>query len=176
MSHAHVFAYGSNLYPERMVGRVPSAEVVGRASLARHDLVFHMRSTDGSGKADAWFTGDRSHRVEGVVYRVDPRDLPRLDRAEGGYSRRLRPFRIGKHAGVVQAWTYHACPERVQPGVPPFDWYHELVVEGARRHGIDSTYIQRLTGTRVVSTGHSLIVPPGSPGVGPSGAPAGGPS
>ena len=53
------FAYGSNMCAGRLRGRVPSAVPVRVARLLNHSLRFHKRSDkDGSGKADACFTGE----------------------------------------------------------------------------------------------------------------------
>ena len=62
------FAYGSNLHPARLAARTPSCHALGRAVLARHVLRFHKRGRDGSAKCDAWFTGDPTDRLYGVVY------------------------------------------------------------------------------------------------------------
>lgn len=161
----HVFAYGSNLFTERMVRRVPSAQVVGPATLPGHRLTFRMRSPDGSGKADAAPSATRDDRVEGVIYRIHPVHLAGLDRVEGGYLRRVHRFRceadgVGLEAreteglrkaiagavSEIRAWTYHARPERVEPEMQPFRWYHELVVEGARSHGLPPAYVEGLEG------------------------------
>lgn len=165
----HVFAYGSNLFTERMVRRVPSARVVGPAALPGHRLTFHMRSTDGSGKADAAPSATREDRVEGVIYRLHPVHLAGLDRVEGGYLRRVHRFglEVGEVARearqteglrrarsngvrVIRAWTYHARPERVEPGMRPFRWYHELVVKGARTHGLSPAYMAGLEAVPVL--------------------------
>jgi gamma-glutamylcyclotransferase len=165
----HVFAYGSNLFTDRMVRRVPSAQVVGSATLPGHRLAFHMRSTDGSGKADATPSAAGEHRVEGVIYRLHPVHLEGLDRVEGGYLRRVHRFRLAGGGmvpkmggvegygevgtgtvGVIRAWTYHARPERIEPGMRPFRWYHELVVKGARSHGLSPAYVAGLEGVPVL--------------------------
>ncbi len=150
-----VFAYGSNLFEARMVARIPSARVLGPAVLPGHDLRFHMRSTDGSGKADAHFTNAPIHQVAGVVYRIEPGELSVLDHYEGGYIRRLHPFRLqGRTNGQpTPAWTYHARPERIDPRLRPFDWYHRFVVEGARSHRIAPDHVQRLQQVQVIRTG-----------------------
>lgn len=151
-----VFAYGSNLFQKRMAGRIPSATVLGPAVLPGHELRFHMQSTDGSAKADAYRTADPTHRVAGVLYRISPAELSILDHYEGGYTRQLHPFRPEggeETGGRVRAWTYHARPERIDPELRPFDWYHRFVVAGARSHGIDPKYVERLTRIPVVQTG-----------------------
>ncbi len=161
----YVFAYGSNLFIERIVGRVSSAEPVGLASLPRHELRFHLRSAvDGSGKADAFFTGDPEDRVEGVVYGIDSRQLQELDRYEATYQRTLHEVRLKEDeasdggARRVPAWCYHALPGRIDPDVRPFDWYHELVLEGARRHALPPEYVEALAAVSVVVTDESSLV------------------
>ncbi len=150
-----VFAYGSNLFEARMVARIPSARVLAPAVLPGHDLRFHMRSTDGSGKADAHFTNAPIDQVAGVVYRIEPGELSVLDHYEGGYSRRLHPFHLqGRTNGQpTPAWTYHARPERIDPRLRPFDWYHRFVVEGAQSHRIAPGHVQRLKQVQVIRTG-----------------------
>ena len=46
------FAYGSNMPSARLRGRCPSARAIGIAELRGHELRWHKRSKDGSGKCD----------------------------------------------------------------------------------------------------------------------------
>ena len=78
-----VLAYGSNLLLARMRGRAPSAEPVTTVRLPGYALRFHKRGRDGSGKADAFFTGRGQDVVCGVVYELSPADKVALDLAEG---------------------------------------------------------------------------------------------
>lgn len=48
------FAYGSNMSSARLRARVPSCRPIGIAFLPGHELRFHKRSKDGSGKCDAF--------------------------------------------------------------------------------------------------------------------------
>lgn len=142
--HLRVFAYGSNLFAARMIGRIPSTQVVGRAALVRHRLRFHMRSTDGSGKADAHFTGKPEDVVQGVIYRIAAEHLAVLDRIESGYLRKSHVFERADGAPPLDAWTYHARPNRIDPRLRPYAWYHRYVWSGARAHGLPSGYLARL--------------------------------
>ena len=62
------FAYGSNMYAARLRYRVPSCRFRLSAQLLRHRLCFHKRSSDGSGKCNAFATAASKDTVFGVVY------------------------------------------------------------------------------------------------------------
>ena len=83
------FGYGSNLLAARIERRLGPCEWLGAASFAGHALRFHKRGGDGSGKCDAFRTGDPGDRLWGGLFRLDDRQLAELDRIEGpGYERR----------------------------------------------------------------------------------------
>ncbi len=86
MSRMLYFAYGSNLDPGQMASRCPSARGLFRACLPDHRLDFTYFSTRwAGGSADVvQHFGDR---VWGILYELDPDELARLDRFEGGYQR-----------------------------------------------------------------------------------------
>jgi hypothetical protein len=148
------FAYGSNLHPLRLAARTPSCRALGPARLAGHKLRFHKRSLaagDDSGKCDAYATGDPVDVVHGVVYRIDLRDLPALDAAEGngdGYQRVTA--RVVGAAGAVAAETYLASPAWIDRGLRPYDWYLEFVVRGAGHHALPPAYRAALARTPAV--------------------------
>jgi len=125
-----------------MTARVPSASVVGLSELPLHSLRFHKRgSRDGTGKADAFRTDLATDLVEGVVYAIDPDDLPELDRIEGlgvGYHRRLMPFPVTKGGVTVmyRAWVYVARREYIDDSLTPNADYLRHVIDGAREHGL----------------------------------------
>ena len=129
------FAYGSNLHPEWLKRRTPSAQVMGRARLPAHHLCFHKRGRDGSAKCDAWYTGDPNDGVHGVLYGLKRGEREALDRAEDlgrGYA--IHPVRVETAGITVAVFTYRALPTAIGPDLPPFDWYLAYVVLGARWH------------------------------------------
>src|SRR5689334_5625115 len=75
------FAYGSNMYTPRLRYRVPSANAVAVAQLEGHLLRWHKRSTDGSGKCNAFLASES--RLFGVVFELDELEKDALSRAEG---------------------------------------------------------------------------------------------
>lgn len=140
----HYFAYGSNLHPERMRRRVPSAQPLGCAVLTGHLLRFHKHSLkDDSGKCDAHYTGRVQDRVYGAVYSLAAAEKAALDAVEGpGYEVAERVVIQGGTQRPV--FLYRARPEAVVADLAPYDWYHALVVAGARHHGLPEPYIARI--------------------------------
>lgn len=136
------FAYGSNLHPGRLRRRVPSATVVGVATLPGHALAFHKRGDDGSGKCNAR-PARAQDRVMGVVYRMDAFERALLDRVEGpGYAVAQVELEAGDR--VVRAFTYLAWPEACAEELVPFDWYKALVLAGGRHHGLPEAYLRAI--------------------------------
>ena len=77
------FAYGSNMCISRFRERVPNAEAVSVGRLSRHQLVFHKRGADGSGKCTIWKNESSEHQVFGVLYLMDEAEKTQLDLEEG---------------------------------------------------------------------------------------------
>lgn len=145
------FAYGSNMSVARLSERAPSARVIGVARLRHHQLRFHKIGTDGSGKCNVWPTGDAGDVVFGVIYELDDADRPNLDAAENlgtGYQLRTVALELDD-GGVTHAEAYVAIP--VNDGLKPFDWYHALVVAGAREHQLPEAYIQAIESLAVIA-------------------------
>lgn len=139
------FAYGSNLHPERLGARAPSARFLCIARLAGYRLAFHKRSRiDGSGKCNI-VAAPGPHNVWGAVYELGRADLERLDGEEvvhGGYLRQRYVVYAGDARREVHA--YEAPPDLTDEALSPFDWYHALVLDGARLHGLPQDYVAML--------------------------------
>jgi gamma-glutamylcyclotransferase (GGCT)/AIG2-like uncharacterized protein YtfP len=133
------FAYGSNLKLERMRARVPSARVLGRGQLRNRRLSLDKRGRDGSGKAN--IPREAGACVWGVLYAIDPAHWEDLDRYEDGYARMAVEV-VTDEGEATTADTYVARSLTRQ--AVAFDWYKELVVEGAREHGLPSDYVAAL--------------------------------
>lgn len=143
-----IFAYGSNILSARLKGRCPSARPLGVARLPGHELRWHKRSTDGSGKCDV-VSVDSGSAVFGVVYEIDEIDKAALDRAEG-----LRSGYDEKDATVIlngnEVFVLIYFATKIDPTRMPYTWYKALVVAGAKEHGLPASYIARLEATEAV--------------------------
>ena len=138
--HPLYFAYGSNMSTARLRARIPTAEPVGAARIDGYRLVCNKRGKDGSGKANLVSTA--GGEAWGVLFRIDAHDWPALDRYEWGYERRSRRVLVTRGESC-EAQLYLALhPEQLE--IPPFDWYRELCLEGAREHALPAQVISEI--------------------------------
>jgi len=156
------FAYGSNMCKGRLAERVADAEFVGLAHLTAFDLRFHKRSVDGSGKCDAYFTGDPDDIIWGAIVDIPDSRRGELDAAEGlgrGYEERHVTV-IDRKQQPHNVMMYVATISHIDPALAPYCWYLSLVLEGAQSQGLPDTYLARISATPCKSdTGQS----PGRP-------------
>lgn len=136
MPRTLIFAYGSNMHPERMRARVPEATARGRARLEGHRLVFDKRGRDGSAKAN--LVPETGGAVWGVVWEMATAELALLDPHEGGYER-VRLTAEADDGSCLEVDVY--VSERRTDDPRPFDWYLEHVLRGARAHGLPEEYV-----------------------------------
>jgi len=137
------FAYGSNLSAARLQKRVATAEPAGTARLEGHRLVCDKTGRDGSAKAN--LVPGLDEHVWGALYLLEARQLTTLDRFEGGYERLLVSVEshVDGHAnGFREALTYCSSQRTADP--VPFDWYRQLILDGAREHGLPAAWLARL--------------------------------
>jgi gamma-glutamylcyclotransferase len=148
------FSYGSNMLLERIRARVASAEPIGSAMLAEHELRWHKVGRDGSAKCDIVACRREGAVVHGVLYALDPAEQASLDRAEGlgdGYELKPVLVRLASAGGSpveLAALAYGAT--RIDPLLLPFGWYRDLVVAGARQHRLPPAYVAGLASVRTL--------------------------
>ena len=140
------FAYGSNLHPARLEARIGRCQFQGIALLEQADLRFHKVGVDASGKCDITINDTSAGGVWGAVYQITTEQKTELDRFESlGQGYEIREVDVLTYEqGLMRVFTYQAMTAFVDPALQPFDWYHELVLRGARFHGFPSEYLARL--------------------------------
>ncbi len=135
------FAYGSNMSISRLKERVPSADCLGCYSLKEHDLRFHKSGKDDSGKCDAFYTGNSSDTIFGVLFQMNPDEKAELDRAESlgrGYDEKLVTV-IDLYGEKIEATTYIA--KKINNLLKPYSWYLNHVLVGAEESSLPGNYI-----------------------------------
>jgi gamma-glutamylcyclotransferase len=151
------FAYGSNLDPDQMAARCPSAAFAGRAVLEGHALAFTRWSTRRRcGVADV--VPAPGGRVWGVVYTMSEADGLRLDGFEGyapgrawnWYTRVERTVALdGDPQRPLVATTYEVV-ERADVPFAPSRAYLDHLVRGAAHWQLPDAYQAHL---RSIATG-----------------------
>jgi hypothetical protein len=145
MKTLHYLAYGSNLHPLRLMERAPSARVVGVVAMPGRCLKFHKRSnTDRSAKCDlVALPGDAESFA--VLYELSAAHKPLLDAIEGlGHGYREARVGIQLHGVSYRPFLYVAETSHIAPSLRPFHWYKEMVIAGARHHGLPEYYVAAL--------------------------------
>ena len=135
MDRTLYFAYGSNLSSARLRRRVPSATARGIARVPGFVLRLDKRGADGSAKANLHPAPDAS--VWGVVYALDARHWSNLDACESGYARIAVEAWLGDAPARVQ--TYRS--DQLDHGAVAFEWYKQLMLDGAREHGLPVSWL-----------------------------------
>ncbi len=128
---------------ERIADRVPSVTPLGCAQLDHYRLVMNKRGRDGSAKANIEVARDEA--VFGVVFALDTDDWTTLDAFERGYTRREIEVTVAEDRRVV---TTYCCEDPTFLTREPiaYDWYVELMRDGAKQHGLPAWYRERLAG------------------------------
>ena len=141
-SVTHIFAYGSNMYTERIRARAASATPVATGYVTHRRLAFHKRGKDGSAKANAVFTGRESDRVWGVVFSIARDDKKALDRFEPAYD--VEQVVVVADGETLATSIYVARDDAIEDALKPFVWYHRFVIHGAVQHELPADYVQHL--------------------------------
>ncbi|MGI9317509.1 MAG: gamma-glutamylcyclotransferase family protein [bacterium] len=133
------FAYGSNLLYARLYARCSSIVNIGVARLDGHRLHFNKPGGDDSGKCGIEVVETEEY-VLGVLYQMDKREKPVLDRIEGiGHGYIDQKIQVRTEQGIVECFTYY--PTRLDRQIRPFDWYKAFVLEGARENRFPAHYL-----------------------------------
>lgn len=139
-------AYGSNLSIERMRGRCPDAEVIGRAQIPGYRLLF-KKSQSGF---YATIEQDANCAVPVLVYMISDYDEALLDRCEG-YPRHYykRYFQLPIHTldgrrsrGKIRKCMAYVLHEDRLLGKPAME-YFDLLHEGYEKWGFDASILQK---------------------------------
>jgi hypothetical protein len=136
------FAYGANMSVARLRTHMSSRKPLGLAALPGYELRFHKRSTNKSGKCNAFASGN-NNRVVGVLFSFDPAERAKLDDAEGvgkGYEPAMVTV-INEKGRRRKVLTYLAAPDYIDDSLKPYGWYKDLVLAGGREHRLPPEYL-----------------------------------
>ena len=133
------FAYGSNMLSSRLGRRVPSAKIIGRASLYNWIVNFSKKSIDGSGKAN--LIEKDGFVTWGCLYEIDDNEIEILDKIEIGYTRKT--VNVRKIDGESVIAEIYISDDLIDIPVA-FDSYKNKLIQGALEHDLPQDYVQFL--------------------------------
>jgi len=139
------FAYGSNLFRDRMHERTGPIRKSLPAVLNGYLLAFNKSGKDGEIYAN--IVPHKVATVLVVVYLCNYEAMDRLDAWEGvsGGHYRREPVQVKTIAGdFLIAHTYIAGKEFVVAEGRPSPWYLDLILNGAAEHDLPAEYIRNV--------------------------------
>ncbi len=124
-------AYGSNINLEQMAYRCPHSKVVGTSEIKGYELEFRGVAT---------IVPKENMKVPVLIWELDDRDLPILNRYEGHphlYRQEKMPFELnGKsYEGMVYLMNRGTIS-------PPSPQYYNTILQGYRENGLDESYLE----------------------------------
>jgi gamma-glutamylcyclotransferase len=129
------FAYGSNMFYDRIFLRLGKVENCGVHKLRGYKLIFNAEASWGQiSYANIIQTNNQKDYVEGVLYGLTPKQYNTLDLYEGLYNRFY--FDINRDTlGCVYIYTKNV----VEPYYPPEDHYIKICLKGAIENNLTKT-------------------------------------
>ncbi len=148
------FAYGSNLDRLRMARRGAIWEHAQRGILNNYELDFAKEANISSGEGYATIKESKGKRVEGIIYRLEDKDMAKkLDAFEGvelGQYKRIEIKVLLKSGKTARCFTYIAC-KRFKGLLPSKNYINHIL---AGEHYLTKEYHQWLKGF-----GHTIDKP-----------------
>ena len=138
------FGYGSNLSMRFLRQYCPSADFVMRAYLPNYEVQFRFWSKRRQGGISTIIEKPGA-LVHGVIYEVPEVELLVLDELESvpqGLYRREKFLVLCEGGGWQEADLYRVA-EPQGPFIPSRS-YVELMLSGAREHGLDPSYVKKI--------------------------------
>ena len=154
------WVYGSRTSPEsqrlgQIVGRAPGPTL----RCVEGDRIRINFINAGSHPHTIHFHGIHSARMDGVpgtgpgmidpgdsfVYEFDAAEKRKLDALEGldkGYNEHF--VAVPLNGKTYQAYVYVAASTHIDGSLVPYNWYKELVLLGARYHGLPDEYVAKI--------------------------------
>ena len=142
MMPVHYFAFGANM--SSAVLRRRGIEVLSRepARLRGYRLVFDLAGFPWVEPAFASIVRHPEHDVYGVLYRLTPDQIERVDSYEGRAYSFIEVEVEGERSGTTRSCAYQT--KRSTPGLRPSRRYLRVLCGGARENGLPPFYLREL--------------------------------
>ena len=148
-------AYGSNMSPSQLVGRIgplpsltsnPNANPI-RVRLANYRLAFNKQSQRSPENGFANIMPEAGSEVWGVMFAITAEQLSQLDDYEGvdsGHYHHETVVVLDDEDNQHSVIAYVANDDRVVEGLIPTQIYLQTVLEGAKQGGLPESYLNQI--------------------------------
>ncbi len=123
-------AYGSNINLKQMAFRCPHSKVVGTSEIKDFELEFRDVAT---------IVPKENMKVSVLIWELDERDLPVLNRYEGYpsfYRQEKMSFELNRKPCEGMAYLMNSGEIS-----PPSPQYYDTILQGYRENGLDESYL-----------------------------------
>jgi hypothetical protein len=127
----------------RLKERVSSTEFYSVGILNKYILKIHKKSNDGSGKANAFESGNEEDFIIGVVYKIDKLEKTDLDKFEAlgkGYNEKIVQIKL-EDGSIINAQMYFADSNYIDDNLIQYDWYKNYIVTAAKENNFQESYV-----------------------------------
>ncbi|MGH8763363.1 MAG: gamma-glutamylcyclotransferase [Nitrosospira sp.] len=139
----------------RIQDAAPSAVAIDIGFVQGHTFTFGKVTRHSSGECDIEATGNQKNRVYGVLYKINVKDKPDLDEAEGLGTFDEANIQVVTSTGNYAAATYVARYKEAAT-FRPYQWYKALVIAGAVEHGLPNEYVEWLRTFEAQADSHDV--------------------
>ena len=123
-------AYGSNINIQQMSFRCPRSKVIGTAMLKGWELEFRGVAT---------IVPKKNSEVPVLLWELDPRDIPALNRYEGWpHLYRQEDIGVTVNGKAVAGMAYLMNRGQISP---PSQGYLQTIWDGYKENGMDTSYL-----------------------------------
>ena len=122
----YYFAYGSNMDVALFESKYKTAKAVELVYLTNYKLTFDKYSEqDNSVVADV--VKENGHKVFGILYRISIKDIPALNKQEGGYETERDIVKDGD-GKTYRAYFYSVKNKNLAEGLPSLDYTKKMMI------------------------------------------------
>jgi hypothetical protein len=122
----YYFAYGSNMDVSLFESKYKSAKALELVYLTNYKLTFDKYSeNDKSVVADV--VKENGHKVFGILYRMNVKDIPPLDKQENGYEKE-RDIVTDGNGNTHRAYFYSVIQKDLVEGLPSLDYSKKMLI------------------------------------------------
>ena len=137
------FGYGSNMSTQYLIRRRKITPLESQVALLKdYELIMNMEGPNFLEPSFANIRACKGSKVEGVIHRIDEKDLQKIVNTEGE-DYQLVKLTVYMESKRKTAYTLIYLTEETKD-IPPSKRYLKILISAAKENNLSKTYIERL--------------------------------